>query len=147
MASPEATDKLKDELSNLDDEKKAEVAKVVETVAMKAKNMAGVTAPMGFFDPVGFSTDCTEGKLLFYREVELKHGRVAMLASLGFLVGEHFHPLFGGNIDVPSYIAFQATPLQKLWPAVVTAVAIPEISSIFQFDFVPGSNPKDPQGG
>merc|ERR1712118_408257 len=28
-----------------------------------------------------------------------------MLASLGMLVGEQFHPLFGGNIDVPSYIA------------------------------------------
>ena len=36
----------------------------------------------------------------FYREVELKHGRVAMLASLGFLVGEQFHPLFGGQINV-----------------------------------------------
>ena len=36
----------------------------------------------------------------FYREVELKHGRVAMLASLGFLVGEQFHPLFGGDINV-----------------------------------------------
>merc|ERR1711904_203489 len=46
MASTEVNDKLKDEVSNLDDENKAEVAKVVETVAMKAKNMAGVTAPM-----------------------------------------------------------------------------------------------------
>jgi hypothetical protein len=133
MASPEASDKVKDELSSLDDEKKAEVAKVVETVAMKAKNMAGVTGPMGFFDPLGFSTDCSEGKLLFYREVELKHGRVAMLASLGILVGEQFHPLFGGNIDVPSYIAFQQTPLQTFWPAVVVAIAIPEIFSIATF--------------
>merc|ERR1719269_270032 len=100
---------------------------------MKAKNMAGVTAPMGFFDPLGFSTDCSEGKLLFYREVELKHGRVAMLASLGILVGEQFHPLFGGDIDVPSYMAFQQTPLQNFWPAVVAAIAIPEIFSVFTF--------------
>merc|ERR1719158_1298498 len=88
---------------------------------------------MGYFDPLGFSTDCSEGKLLFYREVEVKHGRVAMLASLGFLVGEQFHPLFGGNIDVPSYIAFQQTPLQTFWPAVVTAIAIPEIFSVATF--------------
>jgi len=76
------------------------------------KDMAGITAPLGFFDPVGFSNDASENKIRFYREVELKHGRVAMLAALGFLVGEQFHPLWGGNIDVPSYIAFQETPLQ-----------------------------------
>jgi len=76
---------------------------------------AGQTAPMGFFDPLGISTNLDEGKILFYREAELKHGRVCMLASLGFLVGENFHPLFGGNIDVPSYVAFQETPLEKFW--------------------------------
>merc|ERR550537_638610 len=53
-----------------------------------------------------------------------------MLAALGFLVGEQFHPLFGGNINVPSYIAFQETPLQKFWPAVALAVALPEIASV-----------------
>merc|ERR1711943_67519 len=89
--------------------------------------------PIGFFDPLGFAADCSEGKLLFYREVELKHGRVGMLASLGFLVGENFHPLFGGNIDVPGYVAFQQTPLQTFWPAVVVAIAIPEVFSTFSF--------------
>merc|ERR1712201_36497 len=79
-----------------------------------------------------------QGKLFFYREVEIKHGRVAMLASLGFLVGEQFHPLFGGDIDVPSLVAFQETPLQNFWPAVVAALAIPEIFSVFSFE-----EPKD----
>jgi hypothetical protein len=114
---------------------KAELEKVKETVLEKAKKMAGVTGPLGFFDPVGFCSEegITEGKLCFYREVELKHGRVAMLASLGFLVGEQFHPLFGGDVDVPSYLAFQQTPLQTFWPAVVAAIAIPEIFSVFSF--------------
>merc|ERR1719399_1861482 len=98
------------------------------------QDMAGVTGPLGFWDPAGFTTDCSEGKLLFYREVELKHGRVGMLAALGFLVGENFHPLFGGNIDVPSYVAFQQTPLQQFWPAVVVAIAIPEVFSVFTFE-------------
>merc|ERR1719506_2412552 len=73
-----------------------------------AKSLPGVTAPLGFFDPMGFCSaeDITEGKIKFYREVELKHGRVGMLAALGFLVGENFHPLFGGDIDVPAYLAF-----------------------------------------
>jgi hypothetical protein len=140
-------DDINDEVAKLNVRTFKQFEEVNDDVVIKAEEMAGVTAPMGFFDPLGFSADTPAGKLLFYREVELKHGRVAMLASLGFLVGEQFHPLFGGNIDVPSYIAFQATPLQKLWPAVVTAIGIPEIFSIFQFDFVPGSNPTNPGGG
>jgi len=86
----------------------------------------GQLPPMGFWDPAGFSTDLEPGKILFYREAELKHGRVCMLASLGFLVGENFHPLFGGDIDVPSYIAFQETPLQAFWVAVLLLIGIPE---------------------
>merc|ERR1719271_1247048 len=101
-----------------------------------AKELPGVLPPMGFFDPMGFCSadDITEGKIKFYREVELKHGRVGMLAAFGFLVGENFHPLFGGDIDVPSYLAFQQTPLQTFWPAVVFAIAIPEIYSVFTFE-------------
>merc|ERR1712193_441339 len=101
-----------------------------------AKSLPGVTGPVGFFDPLGFCSadDVTEGKIKFYREVELKHGRVGMLAALGFLVGENFHPLFGGDIDVPAIYAFQETPLQTFWPAVVAAIAIPEIFSVFTFN-------------
>merc|ERR1711892_207949 len=32
-----------------------------------------------------------------YRECELTHGRVGMLASAGFLVQEKFHPLFSAD--------------------------------------------------
>merc|ERR1711904_334623 len=101
-----------------------------------AQEMPGVTEPLGFWDPLGFCSDekLTEGKLKFYREVELKHGRVGMLAALGFVVGENFHPLLGGDIDAPSYLAFQQTPLEAFWPAVVIAIAIPEIYSVFSFE-------------
>merc|ERR1711904_726769 len=82
-----------------------------------AKTLPGISAPFGFFDPLGFCSkdDITEGKVRFYREVELKHGRVAMLAAFGFLFAESFHPFFPKN-DVPSYIAFQQTPLQNGGP-------------------------------
>ena len=98
------------------------------------KDMPGITDPLGFFDPLNFCEDASEGKIKFYREVELKHGRVAMLAALGFLVGEQFHPLWGGAIDVPSYIAFQETPLQTFWPAVILLLAVPEVFSVFTFE-------------
>merc|ERR1719407_478244 len=105
-----------------------------------AKTLPGITEPLGFFDPVGFcSNDAepkapSEGKVRFYREVELKHCRVAMLAALGFPIAEQFHPLFGGDIDTPSFAAFQQTPLQQFWPVVVFAIAIPEIYSVFTFN-------------
>jgi len=102
--------------------------------AVKAQDMSGVIEPTGFFDPLGFSTNIDQGKLLFFREVELKHGRICMLAALGILVGENFHPLFGGNIDSPAITAFQQTPLQAFWPIVVLAIAVPEIMSFDKYD-------------
>jgi hypothetical protein len=117
---------------------KAEQAARLATQSMTkyARSLPGVTKPLGFFDPMGFCSaeDVTIGKINFYREVELKHGRVGMLAALGFVVGENFHPLFGGDIDAPSYLAFQQTPLQTFWPVVVLAVAIPEVFSVMTFE-------------
>jgi len=91
---------------------------------LDVKEMAGVTGPLGFFDPAGFSKPGAEplgpldflnftknpsdGRIKFYREAELKHGRLGMLAALGFLVSENFHPLFGGGIDGPALKAFEA---------------------------------------
>merc|ERR1719460_1488873 len=100
-----------------------------------AKSLAGITEPLGFFDPLGFCSEegISEGKIRFYREVELKHCRVAMLAALGFPVAEQFHPLFATD-DAPSFAAFQQTPLQTFWPAVVLAIALPEIFSVFTFE-------------
>merc|ERR1719152_47476 len=94
----------------------------------------GILDPTGFFDPAGFSADKEEGQLRWFQEAELKHGRVAMLASLGFLVGESFHPLFGGDIDVPSYIAFQATPLQTFWPIVLLGLGAIELTTAAKSD-------------
>eukprot|EP00931_Biecheleriopsis_adriatica_P068674 TRINITY_DN42599_c0_g1_i1.p1 TRINITY_DN42599_c0_g1~~TRINITY_DN42599_c0_g1_i1.p1 ORF type:complete len:277 (+),score=54.13 TRINITY_DN42599_c0_g1_i1:147-977(+) len=48
----------------------------------------GVTAPLGFFDPIGL---CPKDETVFneYRACEIKHGRVAMMASLG-AVTQHY---------------------------------------------------------
>jgi hypothetical protein len=101
--------------------------------------LPGASAPFGVWDPAGFCSDAngadgsaTEGKVRFYREVELKHCRIAMLAAVGFPVAEQFHPLF--NVDTPSFSAFQQTPLQTFWPVVVGVIAVFEVFSVFTFE-------------
>merc|ERR1712019_2632 len=90
---------------------------------------------MGFFDPWECSTKISKGRLLFYREAELKHGRVCMLASLGIFVGENYHPLFGGNINIPSVNAFQETSFQGFWLAILLAIGLLEVPSLQTFDW------------
>ena len=53
-------------------------------------NNVGSTKPLPNFDPLGLSVNKDVKKL---QEMEIKHGRVAMLASLGLLVQQNFHPL------------------------------------------------------
>jgi len=57
------------------------------------------TAPWGFFDPAGFIGN-DEGKFRRFRSAEIKHGRAAMMASVGF-VGQHYIK-FPGFEDAPS---------------------------------------------
>ena len=67
---------------------------------------AGVSEPFGFFDPLGISP-ITKRDFSKYRESELKHGRVAMLAVLGVFVGEKFPLLFGSSIGGPAIFQYQ----------------------------------------
>ena len=57
---------------------------------------------------IGLAKDIDQEKFDFYREVELKHGRVAMLAVTGYIVQESVRfpgPLDGANLlfaDIPN---------------------------------------------
>jgi hypothetical protein len=73
-------------------------------------NLVGSSAPLGFFDPFGFTRGASDAKLAKYRDSELKHGRVAMLAVLGWLTQERFHPLYDGKISGNPLKAFYETP-------------------------------------
>jgi hypothetical protein len=51
--------------------------------------LPGVIAPTGYFDPIGFSrAGITLNEVKRYREAEVMHGRVAMIAAVGYLGGE-----------------------------------------------------------
>ncbi len=47
-------------------------------------------APVGYFDPLGFSKDSDPKQFMRRRASELKHGRVAMIAAMGYITPEHF---------------------------------------------------------
>merc|ERR1719160_481923 len=54
----------------------------------------GATAPLGFFDPLGCIQVDNEEHFRNLRAAEIKHGRVAMMASIG-LVAQHYVQLPG----------------------------------------------------
>eukprot|EP00435_Cladocopium_sp_Y103_P073058 s395_g42.t1 len=53
------------------------------------ENELGVQAPVGFWDPVGFTSDGDVATFKRRRSVELKHGRISMMATMGFLIAVH----------------------------------------------------------
>jgi len=64
--------------------------------------LPGAISPLGEFDPLGFTKDLPVQEIKRFREAEVTHGRVAMLATVGYLVAENFHPLFNGVIYGPA---------------------------------------------
>merc|ERR1711975_119045 len=48
----------------------------------------GVQEPVGFWDPVGFTADGDAAAFKRRRSVELKHGRICMLATMGYMTPE-----------------------------------------------------------
>merc|ERR1719277_180007 len=68
----------------------------------------GIQAPVGFFDPLGMSKDGDVGAFKRRRATELKHGRVSMLACVGYIVPEYFK--FPGYLAPKSGLLFDDVP-------------------------------------
>ena len=77
-------------------------------------DLPGALAPMGQWDPAGFTSQASDNDIRRYREAETQHGRVAMLAVLGFLVAESWHPLFA---DVTGPAIDHLTQVRQEYPA------------------------------
>merc|ERR1719183_2227023 len=52
------------------------------------ENELGVQAPAGFWDPLGFTADGNVASFKRRRSVELKHSRICMMASMGYMTPE-----------------------------------------------------------
>lgn len=74
--------------------------------------LPGVVAPTGYFDPIGFSrTGISLDDVKRYREAEVQHGRVAMMASIGYLAGESIPGGGPFSITGPANDQLQQVPL------------------------------------
>jgi len=84
--------------------------------------LPGSVAPFREFDPLGLISGFSVEEIKRYRESEVTHGRVAMLASLGYLVGESFHPFFGGVVSGPANSQLQQ--VEEIAPGFFIALTV-----------------------
>jgi len=69
----------------------------------------GVQAPVGFWDPAGFTKDGNAAAFKRRRETEIKHGRVSMLATMGYITPELVGK-FPGEISPSLGVKFADVP-------------------------------------
>ena len=72
---------------------------------MGFESALGAQPPLGFFDPLGLLKDADQERFDRLRYVEVKHGRIAMLAILGHVVtasGYRFEGYLGGSVFGPA---------------------------------------------
>jgi len=65
-------------------------------------NAVGQTAPLGYWDPIGFTQDGDQDKFDTYQLFEITHGRVSMLAVTGYLITGPLGVRFPGAENVPA---------------------------------------------
>jgi len=112
-------------------------------VSMKVEGLVGDCAPLGFFDPLGFSKDASPETMKKYREAELKHGRVAMLAAFGMIGADSTSliPRVFKDFSNNPYVA--ATQCPKLgWLQILTFIMFIEVLGILNSrrpDYEPGN--------
>mmetsp|Transcript_11819 Transcript_11819/g.15441 ORF Transcript_11819/g.15441 Transcript_11819/m.15441 type:complete len:205 (+) Transcript_11819:73-687(+) len=75
------------------------VSKSSSSLKMGFEDRIGAQPPLGFWDPLGLLKDADEARFDRLRTVELKHGRIAMLAVLGHIVTT-------AGVRVPGEIAY-----------------------------------------
>lgn len=100
------------------------------TMALKAfENEIGAQPPLGFFDPLGLLADADQERFNRLRYVELKHGRVCMLAVLGHIVTT-------GNVRLPGDIDMHGTSFASIPSGLAAIEKIPAAGLLQMFFFV-----------
>ena len=99
----------------------------------------GAQAPLGFFDPLGCVADGNKENFDRLRWVELKHGRIAMLAVTGYLV-TYAGVRFPGAGDIPSGFAALDNLPGMVWAQMIATWTMMEAANQDQFKVPWGTN-------
>lgn len=116
--------------------------------AFTVDNLPGALPPVGLFDPFGFASRADENTLKRYREAELTHGRVAMLASVGFLAGEAVEGksfLWDASVSGPAIAHLSQVPT-PFWTLLAIAITNAEIYRARRGWLEPQNVPEDQPG-
>lgn len=94
---------------------------------MSFENAIGAQAPLGFWDPLGLLKDADQERFDRLRYVEMKHGRISMLAILGHLVTT-------AGVRLPGEIAY-GVPFSSVKNGLAALETIPAagLAQIFAF--------------
>merc|ERR1712039_269004 len=85
----------------------------------------GDQEPLGFWDPLGLAADGDVEKFKRRRAIEIKHGRVSMLATIGYIVPEYVK--LPGELSPSQGLKFADVPnglgaLSKVPPAGIAQI-------------------------
>jgi len=99
----------------------------------------GAQMPLGLWDPLGMVSDADQDEFDRLRWVELKHGRVAMLAVTGYLV-TYAGVRFPGAEDIPSGFAALDNLPGMVWAQLIATWGMMEAANQDQYAAPWGTN-------
>merc|ERR1719410_2049778 len=110
------------------------------------ENELGVQEPVGFWDPAGFTADGNSENFARRRSVELKHGRICMLATMGYITPEitgkipgYLSPSAGLKFeDIPNGLAAISKVPTVGWAQIAAYFGFCEFSGGFE-DYTTGT--------
>ena len=108
----------------------SKVAQTSTSLSASLDGLNGALEPVGQWDPLGLAEKANDATLARYREAELAHGRVAMLATIGFLVGEKVEGssfLFDAQISGPAITHITQVP-DGFWAVIIAFIGAYEAS-------------------
>ncbi|VEU39948.1 unnamed protein product [Pseudo-nitzschia multistriata] len=93
------------------------------------ENEIGAQQPLGFFDPLGLLDEADATRFNRLRYVELKHGRISMLAVVGHIVTT-------GGVRLPGDIDYHGTSFESIPSGLAAISKIPTAGLLQIFLFV-----------
>ena len=107
----------------------AQSGKASNAIRMSFENEVGAQPPLGFYDPLGLLNDADSARFNRLRYVEVKHGRVSMLAVIG-------HIMTTGGVRLPGDIDFHSTSFESIPTGIAALSKVPAAGLLQMFLFI-----------